>query len=70
MTPAQYRKILAVAEDERGDPATRAAAQRKVETWRAKMEGPKQNPLHPGRVQTEEYKRWVMDMAVGNRERR
>ena len=69
MTPQQYQKIKAIAEDERGDPATRAAAQKQVDKWRTKME-PQRNPLHPGRVQTPEYQRWAKDMAVGNRERK
>jgi hypothetical protein len=71
MTPQQYQKIKAVAADERGDPATRAAAQKQVERWRTKMEpAVTKNPLHPGRRQTEEYKRWAADMSVGNRERK
>jgi hypothetical protein len=71
MTPQQYQKIKAVAADERGDPATRAAAQKQVEKWRTKMEpATPRNPLHPGRVQSPEYQRWAKDMAVGNRERK
>ena len=38
VTP-QYAKIKAVADDPRGDPATRAAAQKQIDKWRVKMEG-------------------------------
>ena len=39
MTPAQYAKAKALADDERTDPGTRAAAQRQVEKWKTKFEG-------------------------------
>ena len=72
MTPAQYKKAKAVADDERTDPETRAAAQRQVDKWKVKFEG---NPapekkLHPGRRQTPEYEAWAKNMEVGNRERK
>jgi hypothetical protein len=72
MTPVQYKKAKAVADDERTDPETRAIAQRQVEKWRTKFEG---NPapekkLHPGRVQSPEYKAWAKNMEAGNRERK
>ena len=75
MTPAQYAKIKAVADDERADFATREAAQRQVERWRTKMEGPSapsapEKKLHPGMEQSPEYKAWAKDMKVGNRERK
>ena len=73
MTPAQYAKAKALAADDRTDPATRAAAQRKVDFWRTKFEGtpnPPEKKLHPGRVQSEEYKAWAKNMEVGNRERK
>jgi hypothetical protein len=73
MTPAQYAKAKAVADDDRADPMTREAAQRQVAKWKTKFEGTQNAPekkLHPGRVQTEEYKRWAKDMEVGNRERK
>ena len=68
MTPKMYAKIKAVAEDERGDPTTRAAAQKQVNKWKGKMEPLPEKRLHPGRVQSPEYQRWAKDMAVGNRE--
>ena len=72
MTPAQYKKAKAVADDERTDPATREAAQKVVAKWKVKFEG---NPapekkLHPGRRQTPEYEAWAKNMEVGNRERK
>ena len=67
MTPQQYQKIKAIAADERGDPATRAAAQKQVNKWKATMEGPPRNPLHPGMRQDENYIRWARDMRVGNK---
>ena len=73
MTPVQYAKAKALAEDERTDPATRAAAQKQVEKWKTKFEGTQNAPakaLHPGRVQSPEYQRWAKDMEVGNRERK
>lgn len=73
MTQAQYAKAKALAADERTDPATRAAAQRQVDKWKAKFEGTQNAPekkLHPGRVQSPEYQRWAKDMEVGNRERK
>ena len=73
MTPAQFAKVKALAADERTDPETRAAAQRQVDKWKVKFEGtenPPEKKLHPGRVQSEDYKRWVKDMEVGNRERK
>lgn len=77
MTPGQYAKIKALAEDERTDFATREAAQRQVERWRTKMEGPSapsaqatEKKLHPGMEQSPEYKAWAKDMKVGNRERK
>jgi hypothetical protein len=73
MTRSQYEKAKALANDERTDKETRAAAQRQVDKWRAKFEGTVNAPekkLHPGRVQTEEYRRWSKDMEVGNRERK
>ena len=71
MTPVQYKKAKAVADDERTDQATREIAQRQVEKWRTKFETLEPTKkLHPGRVQTEEYKRWAKDMEVGNRERK
>jgi hypothetical protein len=66
VTPAQYAKIKAIAEDKRADPATRAAAQRQVDKWQAKMETPK--GLHPGRRQTPEYQAWVKGLHVGKRD--
>jgi hypothetical protein len=66
MTPGRYAKIKAVATDERGDPATRAAAQKQVEKWRVKMEGPEKK-LHPGMVQSDEYKQWAKTMEAGYR---
>ena len=73
MNLAQYAKIKAVADDERADPAMRAAAQRQVDKWRVKFEGaqnPPEKKLHPGRVQTPEYQQWAKNMEVGNRERK
>ena len=73
MTPVQYKKAKAVADDERTDPETRAAAQRQVDKWKTKFEGtanPPEKKLHPGRRQTPEYERWAKDMEVGNRERK
>ena len=73
MTPVQYTKAKALADDERTDQATREIAQRQVEKWRTKFEGTANAPekkLHPGRVQSEDYKRWAKDMEVGNRERK
>ena len=73
MTQAQYAKAKALAADERTDPATRAAAQRQVEKWKAKFEGTQNAPekkLHPGRVQSPEYQAWAKNMEVGNRERK
>jgi hypothetical protein len=74
MTPGQYAKIKALAEDERTDFATREAAQRQVERWRTKMEGAAaqapEKKLHPGMVQSPEYRAWAKDMKVGNRERK
>ena len=71
MTPAKYAKIKSVADDPRGDPATRAAAQKQVEKWRIKMEGmPLEKKLHPGMVQSEEYKRWAKAMEAGYRGRK
>ena len=73
MTPVQYKKAKAVADDERTDPATREIAQRQVEKWRLKFEGTQNAPekkLHPGRVQTPEYQAWAKNMEVGNRERK
>jgi len=73
MTLGQYTKIKAVADDERADPATRAAAQRQIEKWRTRFEGTANAPekkLHPGRVQSPEYQQWAKNMEVGNRERK
>ena len=73
LTPQQYAKAKAVADDERTDPATREAAQKVVEKWRTIFEGTTAAPgkqLHPGRQQTPEYQRWAKDMEVGNRERK
>jgi len=73
MTPGQYAKIKAVADDERADPATRAAAQKQVEKWRVVMEGVTttvEKKLHPGMEQSPEYKAWAKNMKVGNRERK
>ena len=73
MTPSQYEKIKRIADDERGDPTTRAAAQKQVEKWRVKMEVPlgrHKSPLHPGRRQSPEYEAWAKNMEVGNRERK
>jgi hypothetical protein len=68
MTPSQYAKIKAVAADERGDPATRAAAQKQIDKWRVKMEGLyPEKKLHPGMVQSDEYKRWAKAMEAGYR---
>ena len=68
MTPSQYAKIKAVAADERGDPATRAAAQKQIDKWRVKMEGvAPEKKQHPGMVQSDEYKRWAKDMEAGYR---
>lgn len=68
MTPSKYEKIKRIAADERGDPTTRAAAQKQVEKWQTLMEPTKK--LHPGRVQSAEYQAWAKSMAVGNRERK
>ena len=71
MTPAQYAKAKALAADERTDPATREAAQKVVDKWRAKFETPETaKRLHPRRQQSPEYQRWAKDMEVGNRERK
>lgn len=67
MTPSQYAKIKRVAEDERGDPTTRAAAQKQIDKWRVIMEGPPKSPLHPGRRQTAEYQEWVKGLNVGSK---
>ena len=68
MTPSRYAKIKAVATDERGDPATREAAQKQVEKWRVRMEGAApEKKLHPGMVQSEEYKQWAKNMEAGYR---
>ena len=59
MTPAQYEKAKPLAADERTDPETRAAAQRQVDKWKTKFEGTQNAPekkLHPGRVQSPEYR--------------
>ena len=70
MTPVQYAKAKALADDERTDPETRAAAQRQVNKWRTKFEAEPTKKLHPGRQQSPEYQRWAKDMEVGNRERK
>ena len=72
MTPKQYEKIKAVAADERGDPTTRAAAQRQLEKWKGVMEGQisPEKKLHPGRVQSADYQAWAKSMAAGNRDRK
>ena len=70
MTPAQYAKAKALADDERTDRETRAAAQKVVEKWRTKFEVEPTKKLHPGRQQSPEYQRWAKDMEVGNRERK
>ncbi len=73
MTPGQYEKIKRIAEDERADPATRAAAQKQVEKWRVVMEGVAatvEKKRHPGMEQSPEYKAWAKNMKVGNRERK
>jgi hypothetical protein len=67
MTPARYAKIKAVADDERADPETRAAAQRQVEKWRIKMEDQAPAGLHPGRRQSPEYRAWVKGLHVGSK---
>ena len=67
MTRDKYDKIKAVAQDERADPATRAVAQKVVDRWRTKMEGPPKSPLHPGRVQSPEYQAWVKNLNVGSK---
>jgi hypothetical protein len=66
MTREQYIKIKAVAEDERADPHTRAVAQKQVEKWKTKMEGPPKS-VHPGLHQTEEYRAWVKNLNVGSK---
>ena len=73
MTPSQYAKIKAVAADERGDPATRAAAQKQIDKWRVKMErrrSGRRNCIPACRVQSDEYKRWAKDMEAGYRRAR
>ena len=68
MTRAQYEKAKALANDERTDRETRAAAQRQVDKWRIKFEAEPNKKLHPGRVQSPEYQAWAKNMEVGNRE--
>ena len=69
MTPGRYAKILAVAADERGDPATRAAAQKQIDKWRVKMEGvAPEKKQHPGMVQSDDAsggpRTWKRGIAV------
>ena len=61
MTPETLAKIRAIANDSRGDPATRAAARMKLEAWESLQ--PKQ--LHPGRRQSPEYRAWAEEMKNG-----
>ena len=72
ITPKKYAKAKAVADDERADPGTRAAAQRIVNKWKLMMEPqtPPEKRLHPGRVQSADYQAWAKSMAVGNRDRK
>lgn len=68
MTPSKYAKIKSIADDPRGDPATRAAAQKQVDKWRVKMEGEHpEKKLHPGMVQSPEYVKWAKAMEAGYR---
>ena len=67
MTPDRYAKMIALALDERADPATRAIAQKMVNKWKLKFEGPPKNPLHPGRRQTPEYQAWIKGLNIGKK---
>lgn len=62
-----YEKIRAIAEDQRGDPATRAAAQRKLASFKPAWTPPP-NKRHPGLWPSPEHERYTfMDLSNWNR---
>ena len=65
MTPQRLAKIRALAADERGDPATRALAQKMLDAWEATY--PAVKSIHPGMRTSPEYERWKRGLNIGKR---
>ena len=66
MNPKTLNKIRALADDERGDPATRAAAIAKLAAWEEVQTLARAKAQHPGMRQSEDYRRWAADMMTSN----
>jgi hypothetical protein len=67
MNPERLAKIRALATDPRGDPATRAIAQKKLDAW---LKWHPQSGVVPGMRQSPEYQAWAKSMKEANRGRR